>query len=222
MSENSIIGAKHKKPTYFELFKKVLNELNWREVSSFDAIEKTEHKRILNLLNATNSDILSSYLWNFQIEKTDIEIEENSSTIVENFEARIISIWEGRKKYRYLTPTQMTQNSNLADVYSITKNSIITNPIKYKRKIALIYASNCYAQDSEGNLKSVMEGEFDTSIIPMPYLEPVLVYGTLIKVKANPSFVKFNYWRTLYYEALTNLRSTTSKTYEDSPVISFG
>ena len=35
MSENSIIGAKHKKPTYFELFKKVLNELNWREVSSY-------------------------------------------------------------------------------------------------------------------------------------------------------------------------------------------
>ena len=62
MSENSIIGAKHKKPTYFELFKKVLNELNWREVSSFDAIEKTEHKRILNLLNATNRAILSTYL----------------------------------------------------------------------------------------------------------------------------------------------------------------
>ena len=100
MRENCKIGAKHKKHTQLELFKKVVNELNWREVSTFDAIEKTDHKRILNLLNATNYDILNSYHGNFQIEKTDIEIEENSSTIVENFEARIMSIREGRKKYR--------------------------------------------------------------------------------------------------------------------------
>ena len=211
------------KPTYFDIFKKVLNELSWREVSSFEEIEKSEHKRVLNLINMTNSDVLSSYIWDFQIEKQEIEVEQDETTIMSDFGGRIISVWENSNKYRYIHPTQLNpKTSNRADIYSNIGNLIITTPQKHKRKLSVIYVSELYAQDAEGNKKAIMQNSDDTSILPLPYMEQILVYGTLIRVKANPSFAKFNYWRTLYYSAITNLRATGAKSSEDTPRITFG
>ncbi len=211
------------KPTYFDIFKKVLNELSWREVSSFEEIEKSEHKRVLNLINMTNSDVLSSYIWDFQIEKQEIELERDATTIMSDFGGRIISVWENSKKYKYVHPTQLNPKfSNRTDVYSNIGNLIITTPQKQDRKLSVIYVSDLYAQDSNGTKKAIMQNSDDTSIIPLPYVEQILVYGTLIRVKANPSFAKFNYWRTLYYNAITNLRASGTKSRENTPRITFG
>ena len=222
MSENTN-SITHTKPTYFEIFTKVLNELSWREVSDFDEITKSEHKRVLNLINSTNSEVLCSYIWDFQIEKTKITLDENQTTILEDFGGKIISIWEGTKKYKYIHPTILTnEKQSHCDCYSSIGDLIITMPSAKERKLSVIYVSDLYAQDENGTKKLKMENKNDTSIIPLPYLEPILVYGTLIKVKANPSFVKFGYWRTLFYNAISNLRTSGTKSYEDSPRITFG
>ncbi|HIS74447.1 TPA: hypothetical protein IAA86_05470 [Candidatus Galligastranaerophilus intestinavium] len=220
MSENISLQPK---PTYFEIFTKVLNELNWREVSDFDEIIKSEHKRILNLINTTNAEVLSSYMWDFMIEKKDVTLEENEEVIDENFGGRVISIWEGRKKYRYIRPAVFSSETiNRDNVYSFLSNKLMAAKSDKKRNLSIICTSNMYALDSLGNKKAKMEEKEDTSIIPMPHIEPVLVYGTLIKVKANPSFAKFGYWRTLYLEALANLRTASSMSCEDSPRITLG
>ena len=222
MSENTN-EIERIKPTYYEIFTKVLNELNWREVNDFDEIIKSEHKRVLNLINLTNSEVLSSYIWDFQIEKNEIVLEKEQTTILENFGGKIISVWEGTKKYKYIHPSLLTNDKkNYSDCYSSIGDLIITMPSPIQRKLSVIYVSDLYAQDEDGNKKLKMENKNDTSIIPLPYLEPVLVYGTLIKVKANPSFAKFGYWRTLYFNAIANLRTSGTKSYEDSPRISFG
>ena len=213
----------HIKPTYFEIFTKVLNELNWREVSGFNEIEKTEHKRALNLINVTNAAVLSSYIWDFQIEKAEITLGKDETTILSDFGGKIISIWEGSKKYKYIHPTMLTPVSDRrCDVYSNIGSLIITTPSAHKRNLSVIFASDLYAQDKDGVKKAKMENADDTSIIPMPYLEPILVYGTLIRTKANPSFAKFGYWRTLYYNAVGNLRTSGAKSNEDSPRLILG
>ena len=222
MSENTN-EIERIKPTYYEIFTKVLNELNWREVNDFDEIIKSEHKRVLNLINLTNSEVFSSYIWDFQIEKNEIVLEKEQTTILENFGGKIISVWEGTKKYKYIHPSLITNDKKTyTDCYSSIGDLIITMPSPIQRKLSVIYVSDLYAQDEDGNKKLKMENKNDTSIIPLPYLEPVLVYGTLIKVKANPSFAKFGYWRTLYFNAIANLRTSGTKSYEDSPRISFG
>ncbi len=222
MSENTS-SISRIRPTYFEIFTKVLNELNWREVSDFDEIIKSEHRRILNLINLTNSEVLSSYIWDFQIEKSEVTLEKEETTILEDFGGKIISVWEGTKKYKYIHPTQFNNSKQgFCDCYSSIGDLIVTVPSNLERKLSVIYVSDLYAQDSNGNKKLKMEEKDDTSILPIPYLEPILVYGTLIKVKANPSFAKFGYWRTLYYNALCNLRTSGSKSFEDAPRITFG
>lgn len=220
---DTTVNTKPIKPNYFEIFTRVLNELSWREVADFGIIEKPEHKRILNLINATNSEVLSSYIWDFQIEKTEITLNADETSILDNFGGKIISLWEGSNKYKYIHPSLISPNTNSnGNAYSNIGNLIIATPVPRERKLTLIYVSDCYAVDKDGNKKIQMSQKDDTSILPMPYLEPILVYGTLIRVKANPTFAKFGYWRTMYYSALTNLRSSGSKSYQDSPRITLG
>lgn len=220
MSENLDVQIK---PTYFEIFTKVLNELNWREVNDFDEITKSEHKRILNSINAVNTEVLSSYTWDFMIEKKDVNVKKNSDTILDNCSCRIISIYGAGKKYKYVRPEVFLGGRvNCTDIYSFAGDKIITKQAPFDRDLSVIYISDKYAQDASGNKKTKMEDKQDTSIIPLPHTEPVLVYGTLIKAKANPSFAKFGYWRTLYLSALANMRAASTKNVNSSPVITLG
>ena len=220
MSQGSIEVLK---PNYFEIFTKVLNELNWREVSDFDEIVKSEHKRILNLINVVNTEVLSSCIWDFALERSVITLDKNQDTIFENFDGKIISIFEGNKKYRFIPPAVfLSHKINFTDVYSSVENKIVTIPSAEFRELNVVYTRNLFARDVSGNRKIKMEVKQDTSIIPASHIEPVLVYGTLIKVKANPSFAKFGYWRTLYFNALANLRAQGGASYDISPEITFG
>ena len=220
MSQNI---AEIPKPNYFEIFTKVLNELNWREVSDFDEIVKSEHKRILNLINIVNAEVLSSCIWDFLLERSIITLDMNQDTIFDNFDGKIISIFEGNKKYKFIPPAVFLRcKMNFANVYSNVENKIVTLPFEQPRELNVVYTRNLFARDASGKRKIKMEEKQDTSIIPASHIEPVLVYGTLIKVKANPSFAKFGYWRTLYFNALANLRTQSGASYENSPMITFG
>lgn len=50
----------------------------------------------------------------------------------------------------------------------------------------------------------------DCSLIPMPFVEQLLVYGTCLRLKANPQYIKFTYWLSMYKEALLNLKSKSN------------
>ncbi len=219
MSEN-IINSAYAKPNYFDIFKRVLNELNYREIESFENIDRSEHKRILNLINSTNNEILSSYIFDFQIKSHKMTLKANETKLLTGFNGRIISVYEGNNQYKYVHPALISPSSkNKTNFYSSVGDLIITTASNTDRELDILYVSNCYALDSSGSEKAKMELETDTSILPLPYLEPLLVYGTLLKAKANPSFVKYGYWRSCYYSALVNLRSQGSKSTEDYPKI---
>ena len=64
-----------------------------------------------------------------------------------------------------------------------------------------------------------MTDQGDTSVIPMPYAEPLLVYGTCMRLKGNPQHVRFNYWLSMYKQALANLCSNSSLSVDDVPVV---
>jgi len=223
MSENINTQTSLIKPTYFEIFNRVLNELNRREIKSFEEIEKEEDKRILNHINATNAEVLSSYVWNFQIEKTSVELQKDCATIMNNFEGKIICVCEGNKKYKYVHPALINSLSQKrADVYSNIGPLLLTNPIKQIRKLDIYYVSSQYALNSSNQRIPKMSAKDDTSTIPMPHVEPILVYGTLIRVKANPNFAKFSFWRAMYYNSINILRSAGNLSCEDYPHIKLG
>ena len=113
----------HIKPTYFEIFTKVLNELNWREVSGFNEIEKTEHKRVLNLINVTNAEVLSSYIWDFQIEKaerdTDLEkaAELKYGKLIE-LQKQLQAAQKGEKNVKHTLLKEEVDEDDIAEIVS--------------------------------------------------------------------------------------------------------
>lgn len=218
MSENTIIEGK---PTYFELFSRVLDELKWRSVSSFSAIEKDEHKRILRLLNAVNAEVLSSWVWNFQILSNVVHLEKNKSTVLSNFEGKILEIKEGEEAYKYVHPALINSSCN-SNVYSNIGPLILVPAKNVDRMLNVSYATNLFAYDKNGERKAKMEVESDTSAIPTAFVEGILVYGTLMRAKANPAFAKFGFWRTMYYNSINLLRSAGNLCAKDTPYIKLG
>ena len=55
--------------------------------------------------------------------------------------------------------------------------------------------------------------------IPDPFAEPLLVYGTCMRMKANPSYSKFSYWLGMYKDNIANMRSKLCTDIQQSPSI---
>ena len=87
------------------------------------------------------------------------------------------------------------------------------------KKIEIIYyTANC-ASDAEDNEKTVLENETDKPLIPENFAEPLLIYGTCMRLKGNPQHIRFNYWYGMYKDALANMRSTLSVDANSAPSV---
>ena len=64
-----------------------------------------------------------------------------------------------------------------------------------------------------------MEFAEDESLIPDIFVEPLLVYGTCMRMKANLEYPKFNYWLAMYNKALANMRSKLAVSADETPSI---
>ena len=67
--------------------------------------------------------------------------------------------------------------------------------------------------------KYLMEEDTDSTLIPEPFAEPVLVYGACMRLKGNPQHVRFSYWMSMYRDALANMRSRVSVSIDETPSV---
>ena len=104
--------------------------------------------------------------------------------------------------------------------YSVINDRIIFEKPRCDKIYSIIYYTTNYAFGEDGEFKPSLDKASDTSIIPMPYAEHILVYGSCLKVKANPSYPKFGFWNTMYIQALANLRQKSPRSVESEPFIS--
>lgn len=195
---------------YFELINQCLLELNYRKVNNFQELIKNDHKKIMEILNIVNKEICNAYNWNFLLRRTKLKIPENAVKIENAINGRILLFFANNQKYVYTSDIEPFITGNTPDnKYSGLGNEIFISKSKKSRTADIIYYTKNCAQDSGGTEKEDMEKEDDTTVIPMPFAQQLLVYGTCLRLKANPSHVKFSYWMSMYKEALANLRSKT-------------
>ncbi len=206
---------------FFEIFNKVLLELNYRTVQSFDAIYKSEHTKILDAINRTNNEILASYEWPFLERTTFIDAVAGLCSYAMPFEGMIKAVFHKGERLLYTTEGyKLVLGKLLGNYYSIIRDRIIFEKADYDRVYTVVYYSTNYACGEDGEFKPALEKASDISVIPMPYAEHLLVYGACLKVKANPSYPKFGFWNTMYIQALANLRQKSPRSVESEPFIS--
>lgn len=206
---------------YFEIFNKVLMELNYRPVQNFENIYKTEHKKILELINRVNSEVLASYDWVFLERCTFLDVIEHQNIYKLPFLGNIKAVYKDGERLLYTSNSEELLTGRMCGkYYSVSRNSIILEKSDKNAHCKVIYESRNFAVSSDGEFKEKMTEMTDASVLPMPFAEHILVYGTCLKAKANPSYPKFGFWNTMYIQALANLLQKSPQTKECGPFIS--
>ena len=205
---------------FLELINKCLLELNYREVNSFAELVKNDHKKIITILNIINQEICNSYNWNFLLRKTSVTIPVNATEVENNIKGRILHLFIDGKKYQYTDDIEPFITSSAKDcTYSVFNNKFLFPKSDKVRSANVIYYTKNCASNANDEEKELMSDPTDYSLLPDPFAQQLLVYGTCMRLKANPTYIRFNYWLSMYKEALANLRAKTSVDAQNSPHI---
>ncbi len=206
---------------YFELFNKVMLELNLSPVTNFENATKSEHLRILENLRRVNLEILTKYDWDFMKNQTSYELNEGENIVAISNLGTVTRLLCNNLPLRYAPLKGVFTDAEgiPAGCYSIWRDYVVLPKIRQKRKIYLEYTAYKFARAEDGDLKGNFELASDKSILPEPFGDDVLVYGAVILTKANPKFEKFPFWQKCYNDAILRLIESEKKSYHKEPHI---
>ena len=205
---------------FLELINKCLLELNYRQVNAFSELTKNDHKRIITILNIINKEICATECWNFLLRRTQVNFNANSTEIQNPINGRILYLFIDGKRYEFDENIASFLSCNQkSQTYSIFDNKLLFPKFDKDKKLDIIYYTKDCVQNEQGKEKSDFETSTDKSLIPMPFVEQLLVYGTCMRLKANPQYFKFSYWMSMYKEAMANLKSKSTIATSNTPTI---
>ena len=186
----------------------------------FSELIKNEHKKLQNIINVLNKEVCSSERWNFLQRKTQLVLPKNTGEIENPISGRIEAIIIDGEKYNYHDDFEsFFVNAQPSNTYSFYEDKILFPIFNQDKNVEILYYTNNFAKDFENLEKLNLEYGTDQSLIPDLFAEPILVYGACMRLKGNPQHIRFNYWLSMYKEALTNMKSRISNTVDYAPKI---
>ena len=211
--------TKGDKMNFLEIINKCLLELNYKQVNAFSELIKNDHKRIMTL-NIINKEICACEGWDFLLRKTSATLNAGSSEIPNTVNGRILYLFVGGVRHDYCEDVESFVSGNpIMNTYSGFGDKLLFPKYDEDKTLDIIYYTNNCAKDGDGNEKTSLEYSDDVTLIPMPYAEPLLVYGTCLRLKANTEHFKFPYWQGMYNETLRNMKSQASVAFGHAPKI---
>ncbi|MBR6302056.1 hypothetical protein IKR55_04885 [bacterium] len=205
---------------FFEIINECLLELNYKQVNAFSELIKNDHKRIITILNIINKEICACEGWDFLLRKATATLSAGSNEIQNTVNGRILYLFVGGVRHDYCEDVESFVSGNpKVDTYSSFADKLLFPKYDEDKTLDVVYYTNNCAKDGEGNEKAKLEDPDDVPLIPMPYAEPLLIYGTCLRLKANTEHFKFPYWQGMYNEALRNMKSKTSAAFRHAPQI---
>lgn len=206
---------------YFELINKCLVELNYKKCSDFNELVKNDHEKIKNILNIINSEVCAFDNWNFLLRKMQISLPKNSGEIVNTVSGRIHSVYIDNIKYEFFADFEkFLLNKQPSNTYTVFNDKVLFPMFELDKTIDVVYYTGNFAQNSDGEDIPSMTLGSDVSLVPIPFVEPILVYGTCMRLKGNAEYSKFSYWYGMYKESLANLRAKVGASALETPRIS--
>lgn len=213
---------------YLELINKCLVELNIKQVNGFTELTKNDHKKIKNILNVINNEVCAFDNWNFKLRKTTLKLGAKQTQLENTIPGRIASIVIDDMVYKFFDkPEEFILKKAPSHTYSVFNDKILLPEFVESKTINVVYYTSNSAitevVDDKGaetiEEKPLMEKETDKSLIPSVFAEPILVYGTCLRLKANPQHVKFGYWMSMYNNSIANMRSKIAINADATPSI---
>lgn len=205
---------------YFDLINKCLVELNYKKCGAFSDLVKNDHEKIKNILNIINAEVCGFDNWSFLLRKVDIFLPKNTGEILNTISGRINSVFIDGIKYDYYSDFEkFLLNKQPSNTYASFHDKLLFPIFNTDKIVEVVYYTNKFAQNEAGEDISSMTVAGDASIIPDPFAEPILIYGTCMRLKANPEYTKFNYWFGMYKDSLATMRSKIGANALETPAI---
>ena len=206
---------------YLDIINKCLVELNYKKVGNFAELVKNDHLKIKNILNIINAEICTFDNWNFLLRKQILTLPANTSEILNTINGKIHTLSIDGKKLLYTPNFEqfLLSNNSSSSCYSVLNDVLLLPKFNKQKTIDVVYYTNDFAKDIQGNEKQRLENSSDMSLIPEPFVEPLLVYGACMKMKANPQYSKFSYWLNMYKDNLATMRSKLCTDVQQSPCV---
>ena len=205
---------------YFDLINKCLVELNYKKVNAFNELIKNDHLKIKNILNIVNAEICTFDDWNFLLRKATLTLPANTGEIKNTINGRIKTLSVDDSKYEFSEDYEQFLFDKTKDkTYSILNDMLLMPVFDTEKEINIVYYTNNFVKNLNSEEKMQMTNGTDETVIPEPFAEPLLVYGTCMKMKANLEYPKFNYWNAMYNKALATLRSKLLTSASQIPTI---
>lgn len=205
---------------YLELINKCLVELNYKQVNSFEDLIKNDHKKLKNILNVLNNEICGYEKWDFLLRKTEFTLPKQTGEIENPIEGKISAVIVDGDKFEFCPDFEkFFINSQDSYTYSLFNDKILFPIFDKDKNVEIIYYTKNCAKNILNEEIFSMENAKDTSLIPEPYAEPLLVYGACMRLKGNPQHVRFSYWLSMYKDALANLRSRVCASSDYAPSV---
>jgi len=205
---------------YFNLINLCLQELNYKQVSDFGELVKSDHKRIKELVNRINSVIINSADWLFLQRTKDFELLPDTYLYPIDKIGRIDFITLDGLKLRYNPNYAAFLNQyEIASGFSIFNDKILFKASdKARNGTIYYYTSNC-AKSTDGTEKLSLENADDETLLPDLSAQNAIIFGVCLQFKSNPEHPKFKYWLAMYNDAMSNLRSAQVLSGAHSPKI---
>jgi len=205
---------------YLEIINKCLSELNYKQVKEFSELIKPEHERIKNNINLIQQEICTSENWNFLLRDEKLTLPKNTDKIDNTINGRILAVYIDNVKYEYCEDFQkFFAAKKHGKIFSIFNDKLLFPEFEEEKLINIIYYTRNTAFTSAGTEKVKLEDPEDRPIIPLPFIEPILVYGTCMRLKGNPEHIKYGYWLGMYNSAIAALRSKAATEADYAPSI---
>lgn len=205
---------------YLDLINKCLVELNYKTCDSFTDLVKNDHKKIKNILNVINAEVCNFNNWNFLLRKLQLELPKNTGETANTINGKIHSVYVDNVKYQFVDDFgSFMLKKSPSNSFTVFNDKLLFPLFDETKTVDVIYytsycAQNIYNEDIES-----MTNADDVSVIPSPYVEPLLTYGTCLRLKGSTEYSKFSYWYDMYNKALADMRAKISPNAFESPVI---
>lgn len=205
---------------FLELINLTLQELNYKQVSSFSELVKPDHKKIMNIVSRVNDILLDSCDWQFMLRELVLDVPANAERVKIPPDTKIKAVYvDGCELYFSDKCEVYLAGRGFSNHYSVFDGSILLTPVNAPRSLKIVYVTKNHAKNAAGEEVARLVDGSDETLLPDEHARSALVYGACVQFKSNPQHPKYKHWLDGFIDARAKMRSTSEHIAQKAPEI---
>lgn len=205
---------------YLDLINSVLQELNYKVVSSFSDLVKPDHEKIKTLVNRKNDELLNLRDWDFLLREKVLVVPAGSDTVVLGDDMRLKSVFVNGLEFAQIEDcTPFLLKKDVPNSFALFSGAILLAPSSVERVVKILYYTKNHAKTEAGLEVPELKSATDETLLPEEFAKSALIYGVCLEFKSNPQHPKYKHWADSLYQAKSKMVATSASLQYHAPKI---